>query len=212
MADEVKNGLSADKNRIATKWNRYTVADGDWLQKYTLSPLTARDYYLASAIDELSGAAGDTSSALSAAISSVSSIHDEYIDYLSATISGDVSGYINDISGRIDTLEAATDVIMVYNHFSSFSSNSGDLILTDNDVIKVLNDEKKQENQTYYQYSTATSAWTFMGELDPYYSKTDLNYAAGKNINITTTGSGIKINTNNNVTFSSVSSTNISAL
>lgn len=208
MADEVKNGLSADKNRIATKWNRYTVADGDWLQKYTLSPLTARDYYLASAIDELSGAAGDTSSALSAAISSVSSIHDEYIDYLSATISGDVSGYINDISGRIDTLEAATDVIMVYNHFSSFSSNSGDLILTDNDVIKVLNDEKKQENQTYYQYSTATSAWTFIGELDPYYSKTDLNTAAGKNINISTATSGIKISTKNDVTFSSVSALN----
>ena len=212
MADEVKNGLSANKNRIATKWNRYTVADGDWLQKYTLSPLTARDYYLASAIDELSGATGDTSSALSAAISSVSSIHDEYIDYLSATISGDVSGYIDDISGRIDTLEAATDVIMVYNHFSSFSSNSGDLILTDNDVIKVLNDENKQENQTYYQYSTATSAWTFMGELDPYYSKTDLNTAAGKNINISTTTSGIKISTKNDVTFSSVSSNNISAL
>ena len=208
MADEVKNGLSADKNRIATKWNRYTVADGDWLQKYTLSPLTARDYYLASAIDELSGAAGDTSSALSAAISSVSSIHDEYIDYLSATISGDVSGYINDISGRIDTLEAATDVIMVYNHFSSFSSNSGDLILTDNDVIKVLNDEKRQEKQTYYQYSTATSAWTFIGELDPYYSKTDLNTAAGKNINISTATSGIKISTKNDVTFSSVSALN----
>ena len=212
MADEVKNGLSADKNRIATKWNRYTVADGDWLQKYTLSPLTARDYYLASAIDALSGATGDTSSALSSAISSVSSIHDEYIDYLSATISGDVSGYINDISGRVDTLEAATDVIMVYNHFSSFSSNSGDLILTDNDVIKVLNDEKKQEKQTYYQYSTATSAWSFIGELDPYYSKTDLNTAAGKNINISTTGSGIKISTKNDVTFSSVSSNNISAL
>lgn len=208
MADEVKNGLSADKNRIATKWNRYTVADGDWLQKYTLSPLTARDYYLASAIDELSGAAGDTSSALSAAISSVSSIHDEYIDYLSATISGDVSGYIDDISGRIDTLEAATDVIMVYNHFSSFSSNSGDLILTDNDVIKVLNDEERQENQTYYQYSTAISAWTFMGELDPYYSKTDLNNAAGKNINISTTTSEIKISTKNDVTFSSVSALN----
>lgn len=208
MADEVKNGLSADKNRIATKWNRYTVADGDWLQKYTLSPLTARDYYLASVIDELSGAAGDTSSALSAAISSVSSIHDEYIDYLSATISGDVSGYIDDISGRIDTLEAATDVIMVYNNFSSFSSNSGNLFLTDNDVIKVLNDGQKQEKQTYYQYSTATSAWTFIGELDPYYSKTDLNTAAGKNINITTTENGIKISTKNDVTFSSVSALN----
>ena len=101
MADEVKNGLSA---YIASKWDRNTVADGSWLQKYTLNPLTARDYYLASAIDELYNNTGDKSSEFSAAISSVSSIHDKNINYLSATISGDISGHINYVSGCVNTL------------------------------------------------------------------------------------------------------------
>jgi hypothetical protein len=51
MADSVVQGLSADASRIPSKWNRNTVADGSWLQKYTLNPLSARDVYLASAID-----------------------------------------------------------------------------------------------------------------------------------------------------------------
>ncbi len=51
MADTVVQGLSADPSRIPSKWNRQTVADGDWLQKKTLDKLSARDVYLASAID-----------------------------------------------------------------------------------------------------------------------------------------------------------------
>lgn len=51
MADSVVQGLSADASRIPSKWNRQTVADGDWLQKKTLDRLSARDVYLASAID-----------------------------------------------------------------------------------------------------------------------------------------------------------------
>lgn len=51
MADSVVQGLSAIPDRIPSKWNRQTVADGSWLQKYTLNPLSARDVYLASAID-----------------------------------------------------------------------------------------------------------------------------------------------------------------
>ena len=84
MADEVKNGLSA---YIASKWDRNTVADGSWLQKYTLNPLIARDYYLASAIDELYNNTGDKSSELSAAISSESATRYSDDQYLSASIS-----------------------------------------------------------------------------------------------------------------------------
>ena len=84
MADEVKNGLSA---YIASKWDRNTVADGSWLQKYTLNPLTARDYYLASAIDELYNNTGDKSSELSVAISSESATRYSDDQYLSASIS-----------------------------------------------------------------------------------------------------------------------------
>lgn len=242
MADEVKNGLSADPIRIASKWDRNTVADGSWLQKYTLNPLTARDYYLASAIDALCSAAGDTSSSLSAAISSVSSIHDEYINYLSATISGDISGHINYVSGSVDDLrddlqtsantllqkiddetgraeaaenkintrlnnmEAATDVINVYGSWDDFSSNSGDLFtvsgITDNDIIKILNDKNEYPNemfqhtqqissghQTYFRWinsaipetahikplDPASGYWDFIGYVDPYYTTTQID-------------------------------------
>ena len=242
MADEVKNGLSADPSRIASQWNRSTVADGSWLQKYTLSPLTARDYYLASAIDALGSATDDTTSALSAAISSVSSIHDEYINYLSATISGDISGYIDYVSGqvvvlsgdlktsadillrliddehgradaaetkinnRLDNMEAATDVIDVYGSWDDFTTNSGDLFtlsgITDNDIIKILNDKNSYPNemfptaqsaasghQTYFRWINSaipasahikpldptSGYWDFIGYVDPYYTTTEID-------------------------------------
>ena len=239
MADEVKNGLSA---YIASKWDRNTVADGSWLQKYTLNPLTARDYYLASAIDELYNNTGDKSSELSAAISSVSSIHDKNINYLSATISGDISGHINYVSGCVNTLsgdlkpsvdkllqkiddetgraeavenkintrlnnmEAATDVINVYGSWDDFSSNSGDLFtvsgITDNDIIKILNDKNSYPNemfpdaqtiesghQTYFRWinsaipasahikplDPSSGYWDFIGYVDPYYTTTEID-------------------------------------
>ena len=239
MADEVKNGLSA---YIASKWDRNTVADGSWLQKYTLNPLTARDYYLASAIDELYNNTGDKSSELSAAISSVSSIHDKNINYLSATISGDISGHIEYVSGSVDDLrddlqtsantllqkiddetgraeaaenkintrlnnmEAATDVINVYGSWDDFSSNSGELFtvsgITDNDIIKILNDKNEYPNemfqhtqkissghQTYFRWinsaipetahikplDPASGYWDFIGYVDPYYTTTQID-------------------------------------
>ena len=239
MADEVKNGLSA---YIASKWDRNTVADGSWLQKYTLNPLTARDYYLASAIDALGNANDSSLSALNASISSVSSIHDDYINYLSATISEDISGYIDSISGSLDDLsddlqtsantllqkiddetgraeavenkintrlnnmEAATDVINVYGSWDDFSSNSGDLFtvsgITDNDIIKILNDKNSYPNemfpdaqtiesghQTYFrwinsaipasahikQLDPSSGYWDFIGYVDPYYTTTEID-------------------------------------
>ena len=195
---------------VVETWNRGTIADGDAMTEYTIKPIC----------DAIQGGIGGLSAETERAMAAESGIsaivdkhYDEYNTFVSSVnISAESLNARDDyLQDQIDTLEAATDVIMVYNNYSAFSSNSGDLFLTDNDVIKVLNDGERQEKQTYYQYSTATSSWAFMGELDPYYSKTDLNTAAGKNINITT-ANGLKINTNNNVTFSSVSSTNISAL
>lgn len=223
---------------VVETWNRGTIADGDAMTEYTIRPIC-------DAIKGgTGGIAAETERAM-AAESGISAIVDKHYDEyntfvsnvnssaesLSARLAQEISdrekGDAQEISDRkdgdkdlqeqINTLKAATDVIMVYSDFSSFSSNSASLTLTDNDVIKVLNDGERQENQTYYQYSTATSAWSFIGELDPYYSKSELNNAGGKNINITSENNEIKINTNDNVVFSSVTSnafsgTNISAL
>lgn len=202
-----------------TLWNHGTTADGINLTVKTLRPIceAINGGYedLSAAIDdeklraiqaerELSGWCDSLSSKLDTVSSNLDVVSGDLIDEIERSTTKD-----NDLQDQIDTLKAATDVIMVYNTYSEFSTKSGSLTLTDNDVIKVLNDEERQENQTYYQYSTSTSAWSFIGELDPYYSKTDLENAAGKNINITTSN-GIKINTNDNVVFTTVTSTGFS--
>lgn len=225
MSDEVVHGLSAEAKRIPSKWNRQTVADGSWLQKYTLNPLSARDVYLAEQIDK-------GTSALSAAISA------EEARAISAESA---------LQSQIDTLEAATDVIMVYGTYSAFSSTSGALwenpgYLTENDVIKVLVDDSdtNSANQTYYQatqvdHDTSSCTWTKIGELDPYYNKTEIdeyfealsgsissNYYASGNIiasgnlsathvNSTNEPPKIVIDTKDKVTFNSVTASSLSS-
>ena len=56
MADEVKKSIKDEMNStlscIPAKWNRYTVADGDWMQAKTLDQLINRDDFLADKIGE----------------------------------------------------------------------------------------------------------------------------------------------------------------
>ena len=228
---------------VVETWNRGTIADGDAMTEYTIRPIC-------DAIKGgTGGIAAETERAM-AAESGISAIvdnhYDEYNTFvsnvnisaesLSARLAQEISdreeGDAQEISDRkdgdaklqeqIDTLKAATDVIMVYGDYQTFTSNSGDLVLTDADVIKVLVDENKNDEQVYYQWYDPQSGhewsnWSAIGSLNPYYSKSDLNNAGGKNINITSENNEIKINTNDNVVFSSVTSnefsgTNISAL
>ena len=228
---------------VVETWNRGTIADGDAMTEYTIRPIC-------DAIKGgTGGIAAETERAM-AAESGISAIVDKHYDEyntfvsnvnssaesLSAILAQEISdrkdGDAQEISdredgdaklqGQIDTLKAATDVIMVYGDYQSFTSNSGDLVLTDADVIKVLVDENKNDEQVYYQWYDPQSGhewsnWSAIGSLNPYYSKSELNNAAGKNINITSENDKIKINTNDDVVFSSVTSnefsgTNISAL
>ena len=217
---------------VVETWNRGTIADGDAMTEYTIRPIC----------DAIKGGTGgiaaETERAM-AAESGISAIVDKHYDEyntfvsnvnssaesLSDSLSKEIT-YREDgdskLQGQIDTLKAATDVIMVYGDYQSFTSNSGDLVLTDADVIKVLVDENKNDEQVYYQWYDPQSGhewsnWSAIGSLNPYYSKSELNNAAGKNINITSENDEIKINTNDDVVFSSVTSnefsgTNISAL
>ena len=217
---------------VVETWNRGTIADGDAMTEYTIRPIC----------DAIKGGTGGISAETERAMAAESGIsaivdkhYDEYNTFVSnvnssaESLSARLAQEISDreegdkvLQGQIDTLKAATDVIMVYGDYQSFTSNSGDLVLTDADVIKVLVDENKNDEQVYYQWYDPQSGhewsnWSAIGSLNPYYSKSELNNAAGKNINITSENDEIKINTNDDVVFSSVSSnafsgTNISAL
>ena len=207
---EELSGVSG--SRIVTSWKRTTVADGDWLQFNTIRPLNERDVFLAEKIDELSGNSDDrldeeikarknADTFLSGTIYTFSGNYGTFksktesnIDYLSGSIDGlkedldtekeDRSREDGLLQAQIDTIKAATDVIMVYGDYHTFTANSGDLILTDADVIKVLVDESTNDKQVYYQWYDPKlehewSGWSGIGSLDPY-----TTYTTGQYINI----------------------------
>lgn len=262
--------LSGDGSRIVTSWKRTTVADGDWLQHNTIGPLNERDVFLAEKIDELSGNADEklneeiearknADTFLSGTIDTFSGNYETFksktegnIDYLSGSIDGlkedldtekeDRSREDGLLQDQIDTIKAASDVIMVYGTYNNFETNSASLTLTDNDVIKVLEDEHLTPpgQQVYYQYSENTKTWTNIGELSPYYSKSEIDdketelsstiantylsangtdISAGKNLDVVIQSNNPRVafKTKDDVSFSSVSAkgfsgTNLSGL
>lgn len=258
MAEDIKQEMNGTPGCIPTKWTRTTVADGDWLQENTIKPLSSRDDFLA---DKLSAASVDLD-ALSAAIDTVSSISDTKdtflsgsIDYVSATldsfsakvetsakslydsISAERDARLRgdeDLQAKINVLEAANDVIMVYGTHEEFVAGSASLHLTDKDVIKVLFDDTVSSNQVYYEYTLSTNSWDKIGELDPYYSKAEIDeleeqlsatiantylsangtdISAGKNLDVVIQSNNPRVSfkTKDDVTFDGVSSTTLSA-
>lgn len=87
----------------------------------------------------------------------------------------------NNLQRQIDAINAGTDVVDVVGtkaELDSYQTSS----LTDRDIVKVLNDETQDGAQTYYRWSTETQSWTLIGEVGPYYTKSE---ADGKFATIT---------------------------
>ena len=111
MADEVKKSIKDEMNStprcIPAKWNRFTVADGDWMQAKTLDQLMNRDDFLADKIGEGNSGWKDDLSSESAA---------RYYDdqYLSASISS-LSGEFYTFSAD-DYLPTVTSLSSLLNY------------------------------------------------------------------------------------------------
>ena len=88
----------------------------------------------------------------------------------------------NILSAQIENLKAATDVIAVFGTYSEFATATGtewQETVTDNDFIKILNDDTVSSNQVYYEYHTSAhqdwSGWSAVFDLDPYYTQAQTN-------------------------------------
>ncbi len=197
--------LSGDGSRIVTSWTRTTVADGDWLQHNTISPLNERDVFLAEKIDELSGNSDDrldeeiearknADTFLSGTIDTFSGNYETFksdtegnIDYLSGSIDGlkedldtekeDRSREDGLLQAQIDTIKAATDVVDVVGTHAALVAY--DDPITKNDVVKVLVDETKNYLEYYWRVvgdePTKPYQWTEVGTITPYYSKSEID-------------------------------------
>lgn len=76
----------------------------------------------------------------------------------------------NNLQGQIDAISASsdvTDIVGTYADLQSYDTST----LGDNDIIKVLQDESRNDETTYYRWSTTTQTFTLIGEEGPYYTK-----------------------------------------
>ena len=100
---------------------------------------------------------------------------------------------------EIETIEAASDVVDVVGTYAELESYDTSK-LQDNDLIKVLQDETRDDAITYYRWSTSTETFSYVGEEGPYYTQSQTNnllngkqdtLIAGSNIQIASDGKTI---------------------
>lgn len=94
---------------------------------------------------------------------------------------------------EIETIEASSDVVDVVGTYAELQSYDTSK-LKDNDLIKVLQDETRDDAITYYRWSTTTETFSYVGSEGPYYTSSEVDVLLGGKQNTLTAGSNIQIN------------------
>ncbi len=71
---------------------------------------------------------------------------------------------------QIDAIVASSDVVDIVGTYAALQ-NYDTSTLSDNDIIKVLTDETRDDATTYYRWSNST--WTYIGAEGPFYTKAE---------------------------------------
>ena len=198
----VVTGSDGNEYVVGT-WNHGTVADGVVLTDETIRPICdaiqGDSNGLSAEIERAKKAEQEISAVVDAHYDEYTTfVNTDYTPFKNSVIASaaaldkkidDVSAeslrYDTFLSGQIDTLKAATDVIAVfgtYEEFTAASAGSWQEQVTDNDFVKVLNG-KGGSKQVYYEWHDNTHSttapdwkgWSAIGELDPYYSKSEVD-------------------------------------
>ncbi len=102
------------------------------------------------------------------------------------------------LQGEIDTIVASSDVkdiVGTYAELEAYDTST----LGNNDIIKVLQDETHNDAETYYRWSTSTETFTYIGELGPFYTKSETDTLLGGKQDTLTAGTNITIAADNTI-------------
>lgn len=112
---------------------------------------------------------------------------------------GDRIAADNALWDEIETIEAASDVVDVVGTYAELEAYDTSK-LHDNDLVKVLQDETRDDAITYYRWSTSTETFSYVGSEGPYYTQSETDtlldakqdkLIAGTNIQIAADGKTI---------------------
>lgn len=101
-------------------------------------------------------------------------------DYYTKTETDTNIGYETDareiadagLQEQIDAIVASSDVVDIVGTYAALQAYDTSK-LHDNDIIKVLTDETRDEATTYYRWDADTSTWSYIGAEGPFYTKAE---------------------------------------
>lgn len=140
--------------------------------------------------------------AIDSAVAAEATIREEEDGKLSKAIDDEEADRIaadNALWDEIETIEASSDVVDVVGSYAELEAYDTSK-LHDNDLIKVLQDETRDDAITYYRWSTTTETFSYVGEEGPYYTQSETDtlldakqdkLIAGTNIQIAADGKTI---------------------
>jgi hypothetical protein len=73
---------------------------------------------------------------------------------------------------QIDAIVASSDVVDIVGTYAALQAYDTSK-LHDNDIIKVLTDETRDDATTYYRWDSDTSTWGYIGAEGPFYTKAE---------------------------------------
>lgn len=101
-------------------------------------------------------------------------------DYYTKTETDTNIGYETDareiadagLQEQIDAIVASSDVVDIVGTYAALQAYDTSK-LHDNDIIKVLDDETRDDATTYYRWDADTSTWSYIGAEGPFYTKAE---------------------------------------
>ena len=101
-------------------------------------------------------------------------------DYYTKTETDTQIGYETDareiadagLQEQIDAIVASSDVVDIVGTYAALQAYDTSK-LHDNDIIKVLDDETRDDATTYYRWDSDTSTWSYIGAEGPFYTKAE---------------------------------------
>ena len=79
----------------------------------------------------------------------------------------DVAERVIGLDEEVQELKNNPDVVDIVNTYADLQAYDTQH-LTDNDIIRVLNDETHDGYSTYYRYDKQTDTWTYIGKVDAF--------------------------------------------
>lgn len=103
-----------------------------------------------------------------------------------------------DLQNQIDAISASSDVKDIVGTKADLN-NYDTSTLSNNDIIKVLQDESEDDATTYYRWDATDQQFVLIGEEGPYYTKAATDALLDAKQDVLTAGSNITIDSNNEI-------------